>query len=66
MFNEGYVLFSGDGCSSCVALKSKLNADGVDFKEFNVWKDHEALDYIMSKGYRTIPQLFKDGEKVDA
>ena len=64
-FAEGLVVFSGKDCSACKTLKDKLKADGVEFKEFDIWNDSEALKFIMSKGLRTIPQLFKDGVKQD-
>lgn len=65
MFNKGYVLFSGKDCPKCLELKAILSQDGVDYEEFDIWNNSDALRYIMNKGFRSIPQLFKDGEKVD-
>ena len=65
MFDKGLVLFSGKDCAACKALKEKLTKDNVEFVEYDIWNNPEALKYIMSKGYRTIPQLFKDGVKQD-
>ena len=64
-YSEGLVVFSGKDCKACETLKSTVQAKGIDYKEFDVWQDAEALRFIMSKGLRGIPQLFKDGVKVD-
>ena len=64
MFDEGVVVFSGKDCSSCKTLKEMLDSKGVSYKEYDVWNNSEALRYMMSQGYRSIPQLFKDGIKV--
>lgn len=66
MFDTGLILFSGSGCKACDALKAKLLSEGKDFQIYDVWEDDQALEFIMSKGLRTIPQLFLDGEKVNA
>lgn len=65
MFDEGLVVFSGADCPKCIDLKNKLNSQNKEYKEFDIWKNPEALQFIMSKGYRSIPQLFLNGEKVD-
>lgn len=64
MFEEGLVVFSGKDCPKCVDLKRKLESEGKSYKEFDIWDNPEALQFIMSKGYRSIPQLFLDGEKI--
>lgn len=64
MFDEGVVVFSGKDCSLCKTLKEMLDSKGVVYKEYDVWNNSEALRYMMSQGYRSIPQLFKDGVKV--
>lgn len=65
MFEKGLVVFSGADCPKCVDLKNKLDSDNKKYTEFDIWKNPEALQFIMSKGYRSIPQLFLNGEKVD-
>lgn len=63
--NKGYVVFSGDGCSKCVTLKETLTQKGLEFTEYNIWKDGEALKFMSQQGLKSIPQLFKDGVKID-
>lgn len=65
MFDKGLVVFSGKDCPKCVELKTKLKAEGKSFEEFDIWDNSEALQFLMSKGLRSIPQLFSDGVKVD-
>lgn len=64
MFDKGYVLFSGKDCPACKTLKDVLNGKGIEYTEYDIWSDGEALAYMMGKGYRSIPQLFLDGSKV--
>jgi glutaredoxin 3 len=64
-FESGYVLFSGKDCSACKTLKDNLNNKNIEYKEFDIWNNPDALKYMMGKGYRSIPQLFLDGVKID-
>jgi glutaredoxin len=64
MFEEGLIVFSGKDCKACETLKSTLAVKGIEYKEYDIWSNAEALRFIMSKGLRGIPQLFKDGVKV--
>lgn len=61
----GYVVFSGDGCKACITLKDVLNSKGIPYTEYNIWKDGDALKFMSHQGLRSIPQLFKDGVKID-
>lgn len=65
MFDKGVIVFSGKDCTSCKTLKDKLKASNVSYIEYDVWENAEALRYLLSKGLRGIPHLFKDGVKVD-
>lgn len=65
LFDTGIVVFSGKDCPSCKTLKDQLNNKEVSFVEYDIWENSDALDFVMSKGLRGIPQLFKDGVKVE-
>lgn len=65
MFDKGYVLFSGKDCPACKALKAALAVKGIEYREYDIWNDGDALAFMMGKGFRSIPQLFKDGEVTD-
>lgn len=62
MFDQGLVVFSGEGCAACETLKSALKNKELVYKEYDIWKDTEALTFLMSQGLRGIPQLFLDGK----
>ena len=63
-YESGVVVMSGKDCPTCKTLKDTLLTKGVEYKEFDIWNNAEALRFMMSKGLRSIPQLFKDGVKV--
>ena len=63
-FDTGLVLFGGKDCPACVQLKNKLKSVGSEYLYFDIWEDGEALAYMMSKGFRSIPQLFMNGERI--
>lgn len=58
---SGYVVFSGDGCKACETLKEKLKVKSIPYTEFNVYENDEALEFMLSRGLRGIPQLFING-----
>lgn len=62
MFDQGLVVFSGEGCTACETLKATLKNKELTYKEYDIWKDTEALTFLMSQGLRGIPQLFLDGK----
>lgn len=62
MFDQGLVVFSGEGCTACETLKSTLKNKELTYREYDIWKDTEALTFLMSQGLRGIPQLFLDGK----
>lgn len=42
-------IFTLNGCSHCVTLKSELKANNIDYNEFEVTKHKELYDQIMEK-----------------
>lgn len=56
------VVYSGDNCPRCVEVKKYLDNKDVEYKEVNVRKDAEALTFLKSLGFTSIPQVFKDNE----
>lgn len=61
---EGLVVFSKNNCPSCVTLKDKLNGQGSSYFEFRIDEDENARDFVISKGFRSMPVVFLDGEPV--
>lgn len=61
MFDKGIVVFSKAVCPNCDIVKKKLKAQGIDFVEVKLEDSPEALNMIKSKGYRSVPVVWKDG-----
>src|SRR5690625_5048054 len=55
------VIYTKQTCPWCDKLKGWLKDNQIDFKEVDVEKEEEALDYIKSQGLTTVPQVFIDG-----
>jgi len=53
-------IYSGDFCPYCVRAKSLLKQKGIAFTEYNVKKEADKRDEMLSRtnGARTIPQIF--------
>lgn len=56
------VVYSNEGCASCVRAKDLLTRIGVEFVERNVAEDFEAFDFIVGEGHRTFPQIYMNGK----
>jgi glutaredoxin len=61
---QGLVVFSKDNCPACTQLKTKLSEQNKDFLEVRIDKSESAREYIISKGFRSMPVVFLDGENV--
>lgn len=49
------VVYAKPNCPPCAATKRWLNKRGVKFDEYDVSKDHEALEYVLSLGAKETP-----------
>jgi glutaredoxin len=55
-------IYSKNNCSYCVQAIDLLTRRGVDYTEVKIDEDATAKEFIISKGHRTVPQIYKDGE----
>ena len=55
-------VYSRANCAFCTQAKNLLTNKGIDFKEVKIDEDSDAKDFILSKGHRTVPQLYRDGD----
>ena len=54
-------VYSTTQCPWCVRAKSLLQAEGLDYEEFDVSADQNRLfEMIERSGRRTVPQIFID------
>lgn len=55
-------LYTKTTCGFCVMAKSLLSNNGIEFQEVNVEHDADAMEFIKSKGHRSVPQIYHNGE----
>jgi glutaredoxin 3 len=55
-------IYSKSNCPFCDRAKMLLTQKGVTFEEIRVDLIHEAKEFIVNAGHRTVPQIYKDGK----
>ena len=51
-------LYSKNNCAACDSAKALLSSRGIEFVVKNCDEDWDAFDFIVSKGFRSFPQIF--------
>ncbi|MBG9982769.1 ribonucleotide-diphosphate reductase subunit beta [Aerococcaceae bacterium DSM 111020] len=54
-------LYTKTTCPWCDKLKLWFQENDIDYEEINIESDEEALEFIRSQGFMTVPQVFIDG-----
>jgi glutaredoxin len=54
-------IYSKNHCPYCDQAKALLKSKGIDFVEVKIDEDEQAKEFIVSKGHRTVPQLYLNG-----
>lgn len=57
-------LYTGTGCSACEAAKSLLKANSIEYHEADTDNNLNARQFLIDRGIRSIPQLFKDEQHI--
>jgi glutaredoxin 3 len=55
-------IYSKNNCPFCDQAKNLLKLKGVDYSEIKIDEDQTAREFVLSKGHRTVPQIYRDGE----
>lgn len=55
-------VYSKNNCPFCVQAKNLLQLKGFEYEEVKIDEVPEAREFVLSKGHRTVPQIYKDGE----
>jgi len=55
-------VYSGTDCSNCDVLKKFLDKNEIKYIEFNIRENERAKSFLLAKGFRSIPQVFLNGE----
>lgn len=57
-------IYSSDTCMECKKAKKYFNENGIEYKEYNVFKDIEAKRRLINMGYMSLPVIIIDGNHV--
>ena len=55
-------VYTKDWCGFCVQVKDRLTDMGIPFNEINIDLDKDAKAFIKDQGFKTVPQIFHNGE----
>ena len=62
MLENGYTVYGKSNCSGCEQAKALLESKGLGYEYVDVMKTPSAQALFREKGFRSVPQIFKDGE----
>ena len=51
-------IYSKTLCPNCTHAKKFLEAKEISFQEANIEKDASAREFLLSKGHRSVPQIY--------
>jgi glutaredoxin len=55
-------VYSKNNCPFCDQTKNLLKLKGIDYSEIKIDENQVAREFVLSKGHRTVPQIYRDGE----
>ena len=55
-------LYTKNNCGYCLQAKALLNNNDIPYTEVNVDSEPMALDFLVSEGHRTMPQIYHNGK----
>ena len=55
-------VYSKNNCPFCDQAKNLLKLKGIDYSEIKIDENQVAREFVLSKGHRTVPQIYQDGE----
>lgn len=59
-----FVVYGKKVCPSCENAKKALEVAGYEYTYYDVMMDEDAMDFVIEKGFKTVPQIFCDGDYV--
>jgi len=59
-----YVIYGGANCMWCEQAKKLLETNNEEYLYFDVREDGDALAFLQSEGYSSIPQIYMSGEHI--
>lgn len=58
------IVYSKNNCPACAKAKALLDNLGISYEVKMVDRDMDAMDFMVERNHRTMPQIYKDGEVV--
>jgi len=55
-------VYSKKHCPFCDQAKALLKRKDISFEEIKIDEDEQAREFILSKGHRTVPQIYYRGK----
>jgi glutaredoxin 3 len=55
-------VYSKKHCPFCDQAKALLKRKDIQFEEIKIDENDQAREFILSKGHRTVPQIYYQGE----
>ena len=65
MLNNGYTVYGKPNCQGCDQAKALLEAKGLGYEYVDVMKTPSAQALFREKGFRSVPQIFLNGEHLE-
>ena len=57
-------IYGKEGCNYCEKAKVLCDMYELEYEYIDATFDEEALDFLIENGFRTVPQVFIDGEHI--
>ena len=57
-----YTIYGKQGCTYCDLSKDLLESYNIEFDYVDLGNDPEVLQEFKSKGFRTVPQVYYEGD----
>lgn len=61
-----YIVYGKPNCPSCAKAKNLLESKGKEYVYVDVSENQEAYSYLVSNGFRSVPQVFLKGKGEDS
>lgn len=59
-----FVVYGKPNCGYCDKTKMLLEINSKDYEYIDITQDEDAMDMFTENGFRSVPQVFQEGEGV--
>lgn len=61
---KNVTIFGKENCAYCIRAKMLCDLNDIQYTYIDILYDDEALDFFMEQGFKSVPQVYVDGELV--